>query len=146
MYLTNSHLCLQVKWAKENYHHNIGSPYSLRLASADATGKIIVWDVATGTARCEIQEHSKPIQGKDTAFPPKSHVCMGFVLYCVQIHHLPFGNCAQFWRGVFLLGLPALSMFACSFCEWMEDLLSPRGMLWDLIRCGDVFQDVVTKR
>ncbi|NXE64246.1 WDR11 protein, partial [Calcarius ornatus] len=24
--------------------------------------KIIVWDVATGTARCEIQEHSKPIQ------------------------------------------------------------------------------------
>ncbi|NXR84185.1 WDR11 protein, partial [Pycnonotus jocosus] len=25
-------------------------------------GKIIVWDVATGTARCEIQEHSKPIQ------------------------------------------------------------------------------------
>ncbi|XP_041317067.1 WD repeat-containing protein 11 [Pyrgilauda ruficollis] len=53
---------VKVKWAKENYHHNIGSPYSLRLASADATGKIIVWDVATGTARCEIQEHSKPIQ------------------------------------------------------------------------------------
>lgn len=55
---------LQVKWAKENYHHNIGSPYSLRLASADSTGKIIVWDVATGAARCEIQEHTKPIQGK----------------------------------------------------------------------------------
>ncbi|XP_061491804.1 WD repeat-containing protein 11 isoform X2 [Rhineura floridana] len=53
---------VKVKWAKENYHHNIGSPYSLRLASADATGKIIVWDVATGTARCEIQEHTKPIQ------------------------------------------------------------------------------------
>ncbi|XP_021384959.1 WD repeat-containing protein 11 isoform X1 [Lonchura striata] len=53
---------VKVKWAKENYHHNIGSPYSLRLASADATGKIIVWDVATGAARCEIQEHSKPIQ------------------------------------------------------------------------------------
>ncbi|XP_029466396.1 WD repeat-containing protein 11 isoform X4 [Rhinatrema bivittatum] len=53
---------VKVKWARENYHHNIGSPYSLRLASADASGKIIVWDVATGTARCEIQEHSKPIQ------------------------------------------------------------------------------------
>ncbi|PKU34606.1 wd repeat-containing protein hypothetical protein [Limosa lapponica baueri] len=53
---------VKVKWAKENYHHNIGSPYSLRLASADTTGKIIVWDVATGTARCEIQEHAKPIQ------------------------------------------------------------------------------------
>ncbi|EMP31677.1 WD repeat-containing protein 11 [Chelonia mydas] len=53
---------VKVKWAKENYHHNIGSPYSLRLASADASGKIIVWDVATGTIRCEIQEHTKPIQ------------------------------------------------------------------------------------
>nr|XP_033797128.1 WD repeat-containing protein 11 isoform X1 [Geotrypetes seraphini] len=53
---------VKVKWARENYHHNVGSPYSLRLASADGSGKIIVWDVATGTARCEIQEHSKPIQ------------------------------------------------------------------------------------
>jgi len=68
LHLTTFHLYLQVKWAKENYHHNIGSPYSLRLASADVTGKIIVWDVATGTARCEIQEHAKPIQGNDNAW------------------------------------------------------------------------------
>ncbi|NXQ90357.1 WDR11 protein, partial [Nyctibius grandis] len=34
----------------------------LNHSSADVTGKIIVWDVATGTARCEIQEHAKPIQ------------------------------------------------------------------------------------
>ncbi|XP_036121102.1 WD repeat-containing protein 11 isoform X2 [Molossus molossus] len=53
---------VKVKWARENYHHNIGSPYSLRLASADVTGKIIVWDVAAGIAQCEIQEHAKPIQ------------------------------------------------------------------------------------
>uniref|UniRef100_A0A6I8Q846 WD repeat-containing protein 11 n=1 Tax=Xenopus tropicalis TaxID=8364 RepID=A0A6I8Q846_XENTR len=52
---------VKVKWARENYHHNMGSPYSLRLASADASGKIIVWDVGSGTTRCEIQEHSKPI-------------------------------------------------------------------------------------
>ncbi|XP_070115787.1 WD repeat-containing protein 11 isoform X1 [Equus caballus] len=53
---------VKVKWARENYHHNIGSPYSLRLASADVNGKIIVWDVAAGVAQCEIQEHAKPIQ------------------------------------------------------------------------------------
>ncbi|GAB5578839.1 WD repeat-containing protein 11 [Prionailurus iriomotensis] len=53
---------VKVKWARENYHHNIGSPYSLRLASADINGKIIVWDVAAGVAQCEIQEHAKPIQ------------------------------------------------------------------------------------
>lgn len=72
--------CLKVKWAKENYHHNIGSPYALRLATADASGKIIVWDVATGTARCEIQEHTKPIQGKEI-----------FIL-----HHVPvMNNCTS---------------------------------------------------
>ncbi|XP_077894587.1 WD repeat-containing protein 11 isoform X3 [Ictidomys tridecemlineatus] len=53
---------VKVKWARENYHHNIGSPYCLRLASADVNGKIIVWDVAAGVAQCEIQEHARPIQ------------------------------------------------------------------------------------
>ncbi|XP_068597198.1 WD repeat-containing protein 11 [Brachionichthys hirsutus] len=53
---------VKVKWSKENYYHNLSSPYCLRLASGDASGKIIVWDVVSGTAHCEIQEHSKPIQ------------------------------------------------------------------------------------
>uniref|UniRef100_A0A8C5HD64 WD repeat-containing protein 11 n=1 Tax=Gouania willdenowi TaxID=441366 RepID=A0A8C5HD64_GOUWI len=53
---------VKVKWSRENYYHNISSPYCLRLASGDASGKIIVWDVVSGTAHCEIQEHSKPIQ------------------------------------------------------------------------------------
>ncbi|KAL4641298.1 WD repeat-containing protein 11 [Arapaima gigas] len=56
---------VKVKWSRENYHHSLSSPYSLRLASADATGKIIVWDVVSGTAHCEIQEHAKPIQDMD---------------------------------------------------------------------------------
>ncbi|KAJ8361510.1 hypothetical protein SKAU_G00180350 [Synaphobranchus kaupii] len=41
---------VKVKWSRENYHHSLSSPYSLRLASADAAGKIIVWDVVSGTA------------------------------------------------------------------------------------------------
>ncbi|KAL3050051.1 hypothetical protein OYC64_012162 [Pagothenia borchgrevinki] len=53
---------VKVKWSRENYYHNQSSPYCLRLASGDASGKIIVWDVVSGTAHCEIQEHSKPIQ------------------------------------------------------------------------------------
>uniref|UniRef100_UPI003AACEAED WD repeat-containing protein 11 n=1 Tax=Centroberyx gerrardi TaxID=166262 RepID=UPI003AACEAED len=53
---------VKVRWSRENYHHSLSSPYSLRLASGDASGKIIVWDVVSGTAHCEIQEHSKPIQ------------------------------------------------------------------------------------
>ncbi|XP_030627751.1 WD repeat-containing protein 11 isoform X2 [Chanos chanos] len=56
---------VKVKWSRENYYHSLSSPYSLRLASADASGKIIVWDVVSGNAHCEIQEHSKPIQDMD---------------------------------------------------------------------------------
>lgn len=59
-----------MKWSKENYYHNLSSPYCLRLASGDASGKIIVWDVVSGTAHCEIQEHSKPIQGKGSFKTP----------------------------------------------------------------------------
>ncbi|KAM8852869.1 WD repeat-containing protein 11 isoform 2-T2 [Synchiropus picturatus] len=53
---------VKVKWSRENYYHNLSAPYCLRLASGDSSGKIIVWDVVSGTAHCEIQEHSKPIQ------------------------------------------------------------------------------------
>ncbi|KAJ8250706.1 hypothetical protein COCON_G00226280 [Conger conger] len=56
---------VKVKWSRENYHHSLSAPYSLRLASADAAGKIIIWDVVSGTAHCEIQEHTKPIQDMD---------------------------------------------------------------------------------
>lgn len=60
-----------MKWSRENYYHNLSSPYCLRLASGDASGKIIVWDVVSGTAHCEIQEHSKPIQGKRSSRNPR---------------------------------------------------------------------------
>ncbi|XP_075922520.1 WD repeat-containing protein 11 isoform X1 [Petromyzon marinus] len=53
---------VKVKWARENYHHDACAPYSARLASGDASGKIVVWDVAAGGARCEIQEYTKPVQ------------------------------------------------------------------------------------
>ncbi|XP_062608661.1 WD repeat-containing protein 11-like isoform X2 [Saccostrea cucullata] len=53
---------VKVKWAKENYHHDLGNPYSLRLASGDNNGVIIVWDVTSGTVKSEFSEGSKPIQ------------------------------------------------------------------------------------
>ncbi|XP_064605109.1 WD repeat-containing protein 11-like [Liolophura sinensis] len=52
----------KLKWAHESYHHDIGSPYMLRLASADTTGTIIVWDVAQGYIKAEFSEGSRSIQ------------------------------------------------------------------------------------
>ena len=53
----------QVKWARENYHHDTGSPYSLRLASGDTNGSVIIWDVSQGEAKTEFSDGNKPIQG-----------------------------------------------------------------------------------
>ncbi|KAL4232352.1 WD repeat-containing protein 11 [Mactra antiquata] len=52
---------VKVKWSRENYHHDIGSPYNLRLASADNWGNIIIWDVAQGEAKIEFSDGTKPI-------------------------------------------------------------------------------------
>ncbi|XP_016422640.1 WD repeat-containing protein 11 [Sinocyclocheilus rhinocerous] len=74
---------VKVKWSRENYHHSLSAPYCLRLASADAAGKIIVWDVVSGMAHCEIQEHTKPIQGKN---PMAEAVTLND---CLQLSYLP---------------------------------------------------------
>ncbi|XP_038045535.1 WD repeat-containing protein 11-like isoform X5 [Patiria miniata] len=52
---------VKVKWARENYHHTIDAPYTLRLASADAGGQIIVWDVKDASERASFSEGSKPV-------------------------------------------------------------------------------------
>ncbi|XP_025096054.1 WD repeat-containing protein 11-like [Pomacea canaliculata] len=52
----------QVKWANENYHHDLNSPYNLRLASADSMGTILVWDVMQGSSRTEFADGNKPVQ------------------------------------------------------------------------------------
>ncbi|CAB4007520.1 WD repeat-containing 11, partial [Paramuricea clavata] len=52
---------VKVKWCRENYHHDLGCPYSLRLASADTTGHIIIWDVSQGISLSEFSDGSKPV-------------------------------------------------------------------------------------
>nr|VZI27304.1 unnamed protein product [Spirometra erinaceieuropaei] len=42
-----------IRWAPENYYHDAKSPYLHRLASADTSGRIIVWNVLSGSALAE---------------------------------------------------------------------------------------------
>ncbi|XP_071485424.1 WD repeat-containing protein 11-like [Diadema antillarum] len=53
---------VRLQWARENYHHTIDAPYTLRLASADNNGLIIVWDVCAATERASFSDGSKPVQ------------------------------------------------------------------------------------
>eukprot|EP00117_Sycon_ciliatum_P023491 scpid39681/ scgid1226/ WD repeat-containing protein 11; Bromodomain and WD repeat-containing protein 2; WD repeat-containing protein 15 len=51
----------KVKWAPQSSAHTLGDPYSLRLASADSTGRIIVWDVNQAAQRAEFSDSSKSV-------------------------------------------------------------------------------------
>ncbi|KAI8499468.1 WD repeat-containing protein 11 [Branchiostoma belcheri] len=53
---------VKVKWARENYHHDLNLPYTLRLASADSHGRIVVWDVSQGLIRADFYDGTKPVQ------------------------------------------------------------------------------------
>jgi len=54
---------LQVKWACENYHHDIASPYTLRLVSADTNGLLISWDVGDGNSVAKFSCGNKLVEG-----------------------------------------------------------------------------------
>eukprot|EP00794_Sanderia_malayensis_P005451 gene5450-6133_t len=51
---------VKVRWAGENYHHDMQSSYDLKLAAADQTGRIMIWDVAQGKLLNEFTEQGKP--------------------------------------------------------------------------------------
>ncbi|GFR86903.1 WD repeat-containing protein 11 [Elysia marginata] len=53
----------QVQWSHEQYHHDLNSPYTLRLASSDSHGQIIVWDVGLGVPRSEFSDGNKGLLG-----------------------------------------------------------------------------------
>ena len=55
---------VQLKWSRENYHHDVANPYSLSLASADHNGRILVWDVSTAAVKCDFSDSSKPVAGQ----------------------------------------------------------------------------------
>ena len=109
-----------MKWSRENYYHNLSSPYCLRLASGDASGKIIVWDVVSGTAHCEIQEHSKPIQGNS---PSRR---LELIVFCALARHRIETFLCQLCQGeslscCFVVGY--LFSLRCSYCHSLSLLL-----------------------
>ncbi|KAL5962355.1 WD repeat-containing protein 11, partial [Taenia solium] len=48
-------------WAPENYYHDSKNPYTHRLASADASGRIVIWNVASATPLAEASEYDSGV-------------------------------------------------------------------------------------
>lgn len=56
-------IIFQVKWAHENYYHDLNHPYVLKLASADNSGLIVVWDVRDGKPISSFSDSGKVASG-----------------------------------------------------------------------------------
>ncbi|CAF0830559.1 unnamed protein product [Adineta ricciae] len=52
---------VKVKWAPDNFYHNIDDAYNLKLASADSTGNILIWDVYKSSIQSELRDGNKSI-------------------------------------------------------------------------------------
>ncbi|CAF3727570.1 unnamed protein product [Adineta steineri] len=52
---------VKVKWAPDNFYHNIDDPYNLKLASADITGNILIWDVYKSSVQSEFRDGNKTV-------------------------------------------------------------------------------------
>lgn len=51
----------RIKWSPDNFYHNIDDAYSLKLASADSAGNILIWDVYKSSVQCEFRDGNKQI-------------------------------------------------------------------------------------
>ncbi|CAF3780097.1 unnamed protein product [Rotaria magnacalcarata] len=54
-------LITKVKWFPDYFYHNLEDSYSLKLASADSNGNILIWDVYKSSVQCEFRDGNKPI-------------------------------------------------------------------------------------
>ncbi|CAF0755920.1 unnamed protein product [Rotaria sordida] len=52
---------IKVKWCPDKFYHNIDDPYSLKLASADSSGNILIWDVYKSSVQTEFRDGNKLI-------------------------------------------------------------------------------------
>lgn len=72
-----------MRWSRHLHYHDASRPYTLKLASADSTGVIHVWNVSSSVIRSELvlQGH-KSVLGESTSFlrSHPSNICLTFLL------------------------------------------------------------------
>lgn len=55
---------MQVSWSRNLHYHDLVNPYHLKLASADTSGAVLVWDVSLATVRSTLTEPDRTLLGK----------------------------------------------------------------------------------
>ncbi|KAL5111771.1 WD repeat-containing protein 11 [Taenia crassiceps] len=98
-------------WAPENYYHDSKNPYTHRLASADASGRIVVWNVASATPLAEAFESNGGVCGMH--WIPDQDVSRDLLLVLHTDNKLILWNaqtCTPLWKKTYPYKINSMSL------------------------------------
>lgn len=112
----HKHNVTKVCWARNLHYHDLVNPYHLKLASADSSGTVLVWDVSQAIVRSTLTELDRTLLelswllGEDCSH----HLLLAlYSLGTLVLWHADTG--AQLWRKCY--AEPLISFSLDPFCE-----------------------------
>ncbi|CAN7990277.1 unnamed protein product [Ixodes hexagonus] len=121
----HNHNVTKVRWSRHMHYHDLVNPYHLKLASADSSGMVLVWDISQAIVRSTLTEPDRTLLGNQPTAPraemgwlvggdSSDHLllCL-YSLGTLVLWHADSG--AQLWRKSY--ADPLLSFALDPFCE-----------------------------
>ncbi|KAM7302431.1 WD repeat-containing protein 11 [Ixodes scapularis] len=112
----HNHNVTKVRWSRHMHYHDLVNPYHLKLASADTSGTVLVWDISQATVRSTLTEPDRALLEMNWLVGGDSSHHLLLTLYSLGtlvLWHADSG--AQLWRKNYADAL--LSFSLDPFCE-----------------------------
>ncbi|XP_065296687.1 WD repeat-containing protein 11-like isoform X2 [Dermacentor albipictus] len=112
----HKHYVTKVNWSRNLHYHDLVNPYHLKLASADTSGTVLVWDVSLATVRSTLVEPDRTLLELGWLIGGDSNHHLLLALYSMGtlvLWHADTG--AQVWRKCYTE--PPVSFSLDPFCE-----------------------------
>uniref|UniRef100_A0A131Z532 WD repeat-containing protein 11 n=1 Tax=Rhipicephalus appendiculatus TaxID=34631 RepID=A0A131Z532_RHIAP len=112
----HQHNVTKVSWSRNLHYHDLVNPYHLKLASADTSGTVLVWDVTQATVRSTLTEPDRTLLELGWLLGGDSNHHLLLALYSLGtlvLWHADTGT--QLWRKCYPEPLVAFSLDP--FCE-----------------------------
>ncbi|KAK8771560.1 hypothetical protein V5799_025192 [Amblyomma americanum] len=110
----HQHNVTKVCWSRNLHYHDLVNPYHLKLASADSSGTLLVWDVSQATVRSTLVELDRTLLELSWLLGGDHHLLLAlYSLGTLVLWHADTG--AQLWRKCY--AEPLISFSLDPFCE-----------------------------
>ncbi|XP_077544375.1 WD repeat-containing protein 11-like isoform X1 [Haemaphysalis longicornis] len=119
----HKHSVTKVSWSRNLHYHDLVNPYHLKLASADTSGVVLVWDVSLATVRSTLTEPDRTLLELGWLADPHLLLAL-YSLGTLVLWHADTG--APLWRKCYPDSL--LSFSLNPFCEGTVCFLAPEHL------------------